>query len=164
MATAQPKVAPQQMQGLDPAQLAKMKVMAKQAMGLLLEDQHVDLLLKQARAGDPSTVVATMVLGVMRQIYEAGSQAGQLSQDPKDMVAMMATAIQIIGNLTEILVSDGVVPEDQAAQFVAATSKKAVDMQNQGAQQGGAPQGGPPPVGAAPPGGEVQQPSQGAPA
>lgn len=113
-------------QPLTPEQTRQMQIMAKQAMGLLLEDATAEMIVQQSQQGEPAQVIAQMVVGVMGQLYEAASGAGQ----QVEMVTLLVTGIQIIGTLAEMLVAAGVIEEATLPQFVAQASKIAVDMHN----------------------------------
>jgi hypothetical protein len=127
-------------QPLTPEQTRKMQLMAKQAMGLLLEDATAQQIVKMAQGGDPQQVVAQIVVRTMHRLFEAGQAAGQLDpNNPADIVASMVAAVQIIGDLTEMLVQAGVVQQAQAPQFIAVTTKAALEQHNANAtQKGGA--------------------------
>jgi hypothetical protein len=125
-------------QALSQEQIRQLQIMSKQAMGLLLEDATAEQIVAQARAGDASQVIAGIVVPLMQRLHEAASGAGQ----NVEMVTLMVTGLQIIGTLTEMLVEAGVVPEAEAQQFVAQTSKLAVDQHNQQVQQQGGGQPG----------------------
>jgi hypothetical protein len=136
MAPQQPGAgAPTMPQQLNPDQLRKMQVMVKQAMGLLLQDDTAEHLVAKAKQGEPQQVVAEVVSGLLGQLYQAATEAGQ----EVDMVTMMVTGIQIIGTLAEMLAHEGVIPQEQLPQFVAAAGKIAVDQHN-ATVQGGAQQ------------------------
>lgn len=127
-------------QPLTPDQIRKMQVMSKQAMSLLVEEATSDQIVESAKAGDPQKVVADLVVMLLGRLYEAAKSAGQMGEGPEDMVTLMVTGIQIIGDVTEMLVAAGVIEEAQAPQFVGAVSKMAIDQHNAGLQGGGQPQ------------------------
>lgn len=126
--------------GLTPEQTRQLQIMSKQAMGLLLEDATAAQIVKSAQSGDPQQVVSDIVLRVLEQLYQAATQAGQQI----DMVTLLVTGIQIIGDLAEMLGAAGVLPDDPQAQaqFVGAVSKIAVDKHNAMVSGGGAQQPG----------------------
>lgn len=124
-------------QALSPDQIRKMQVMSKQAMSLLLEDATSEQIVKSAKAGDPQQVVADLVVTLLGRLYEAAKAAGQMGDGPEDMVTLMVTGVQIIGDLTEMLIAAGVLQESQAQQFVATVTKMAIDKHNSSLQGGG---------------------------
>jgi hypothetical protein len=140
---AQPPQPPQQgpgapqlpQQAMTPEQTRQLQVMSKQAMSFLLEDQTAAQIVQKAQQGDPQQVVADIVLAIMQRLYEAATKAGQ----QVEMVTLLVTGIQIIGDLAEMLGAAGVLPkEPQAqAQFVGAVSKLCVDKHNSMVQGGG---------------------------
>lgn len=135
-------------------QVRKMQTMAKQAMSLLLEDAHANQIVQAAKQGDPKQVVSDLVLKVMQQVWQAGAQAGALTETPGDIVAAMVAGLQIIADLTEMLIAAGVLQQSEAQGFVGEVSKIVVTQHNAGVQGGGQQ-----PPAAAPP----QQPQPGAP-
>ena len=122
-------------QALSPEQIQHMKIMSKQAMSFLLEDDTAQQIVQRAQQGDPQQVVADIVTTIMGRLYEVATQAGQ----QVDMVTLLVTGIQIIGDLAEMLGEAGVLPDDPQAQaqFVGAVSKIAVDKHNATVQQQG---------------------------
>jgi hypothetical protein len=130
---AQPGGAQLPQQGLTPEQTRQMQIMSKQAMRLLSEEATSDQIVQRAQQGDAKRVVAEVVSSVLRGLYAAASEAGQNIE----MVTVLVTGIQIIGDLAEMLVAAGVVPAEQETQFVADTSKIAVELHNAALQQQG---------------------------
>jgi hypothetical protein len=114
--------------------MRQLQVMSKQAMSFLLEDTNAQQIVQQAQQGDPQQVVADVVTRVLQHLYEAATQAGQ----QVEMVTILVTGIQIIGDLAEMLGAAGVLPQDPQAQaqFVGAVSKICVDKHNATVQGG----------------------------
>jgi hypothetical protein len=123
-------------QALTEEQTRQMQLMSKQAMELLLEEATTDQILRMAESGDPQQAIAKIVTGLLDRLYEAASNAGQQIE----MVTMLVTGIQIIGVLAELLVTAGVIQEQDAPAFIGAVSKIAVDAHNARVGGGGAQQ------------------------
>lgn len=144
-------------QALTPDQIHKMQIMARQAMMFLTKGTTADHILAQCKAGNPAQVIATTVVAILHRVWESAQAAGQ----QVDMVTVLVTGLQIIGDLTEMLIGAGVVSKDQAPQFIAQASQLAVQKHNAMVGSMGAPGAAPPGAAGAPPQAQPQPPMQG---
>lgn len=124
---------PQLQQSLSPQQIRQFEVMHKQAMRLLLREDTATRIVQQAQEMDPTKAVATIVGSLLQRLYQAAERAGQQI----DMVTMLVTGVQIIGDITEMLIEAGVLEEPQAANFIGEVSRMAIEEHNARVQEGG---------------------------
>lgn len=135
MATAQPNAAPQGGNTLTPEQLKQMQLFAKQALGVLLDDQHAHMLVAKAKQGDPAQATAEVVTPLLKNIYEAASGAGA----KVDMVVVLAAGMQVVAMVGKMLEAAGVLEEKDIPNFCAQVTKIATEQHNASVQGGGAP-------------------------
>lgn len=147
MGASSPTSGGQPPQQLSPEQLQQMQLVVKQCMSILLEEQTADMIVAQARQGDPADVIAGIVGPLLSKVHESAKEAGV----EVDMVTMMVAGVQVLGLLAEMLMqADVLADEQQAAQVVGQAAKLAVDKHNAmvTGQGGGAPTNQPqPPAG-----------------
>jgi len=112
-------------------------IMVKQAVGFLLQDQHMKAIIDSASAGnDPVGATVRALMPLMQSIYQAASQAGA----KVDMVTVLAASIEVIANIAEMLATAGVITKEEIPQFSQKVAKAAVQQHNAGVagQQGAA--------------------------
>lgn len=120
---------------LDPEQEKARKLMVRQAMTFLLEDEHANHIVAKAKAGDPKTAVVEAVTPLLQQIYQMASVAGA----KVEMTTILAAGIEIISVLAKMLEAADILTEEQIPAFCADVAKIAVAQHNAKAQGGGAP-------------------------